>query len=55
MYSKILVPLDGSKAAENVLPSVRSFARALQIPQSVISCGKKENSLSEKIENRNDE
>ena len=32
MYSKILVPLDGSKAAENVLPSVRSFARALQIP-----------------------
>ena len=32
MYSKILVPLDGSKTAENVLPFVRSFARALEIP-----------------------
>jgi nucleotide-binding universal stress UspA family protein len=31
MYSKILVPLDGSKTAENVLPLARCFARSLQI------------------------
>lgn len=30
MYSKILVPLDGSKVAENALPLARCFARALQ-------------------------
>lgn len=32
MYSRILVPLDGSALAETVLPYVRSFARALDIP-----------------------
>ena len=32
MYSKILVPLDGSNTAENVLPFARYFARSLQIP-----------------------
>jgi nucleotide-binding universal stress UspA family protein len=30
MYSKLLVPLDGSKTAENVLPFARCFARSLQ-------------------------
>jgi nucleotide-binding universal stress UspA family protein len=32
MYAKILVPLDGSKTAETVVPLARSFARGLQIP-----------------------
>lgn len=30
MYKKILVPLDGSPLAENVLPLARNFARSLQ-------------------------
>lgn len=37
MYSKILVPLDGSKTAENVLPFVRCFARSLQIPVELMA------------------
>lgn len=32
MYSKILVPLDGSRLSEAVLPFARSFARALEVP-----------------------
>jgi nucleotide-binding universal stress UspA family protein len=32
MFNKILVPLDGSKTAENVLPFVRLIARSLMIP-----------------------
>ena len=36
MYSKILVPLDASKTAENVLPLVRCFARALQVPVELL-------------------
>jgi len=36
MYSKILVPLDGSKTAENVLPLARSFAGSLQIPVELL-------------------
>lgn len=32
MYNKILVPLDGSKVAETVLPYARFFATALQLP-----------------------
>ena len=36
MYSKILVPLDGSKTAENVLPLARCFARSLQIPVELL-------------------
>jgi len=36
MYSKILVPLDGSKTAENVLPFARCFARSLQIPVELL-------------------
>ena len=37
MYSKILVPLDGSKTAENVLPLARCFARSLQIPVELLA------------------
>lgn len=37
MYSKILVPLDGSKTAENVLPFARCFARSLQIPVELMA------------------
>ena len=37
MYSKILVPLDGSKTAENVLPFTRCFARSLQIPVELMA------------------
>ena len=36
MYAKILVPLDGSKTAENVVPPARSFARGLQIPVELL-------------------
>jgi nucleotide-binding universal stress UspA family protein len=32
MYNKILVPLDGSKLSEGVLPYVRSLARTLNVP-----------------------
>src|SRR4030095_3312678 len=37
MYSKILIPLDGSKTAENVLPFARCFARSLQIPVELLA------------------
>jgi Universal stress protein family len=37
MYKKILVPLDGSKTAENVLPYARCFARNLQIPVELLT------------------
>ena len=37
MYSKVLVPLDGSKTAENVLPLARCFARSLQIPVELLA------------------
>ena len=37
MYSKILVPLDGSKLAENVLPFARCVARSLQIPVELLA------------------
>jgi nucleotide-binding universal stress UspA family protein len=36
MYSKILVPLDGSKLAESILPYARSFARGLKIPVELL-------------------
>ena len=36
MYSKILVPLDRSKTAENVLPLARCLARSLQIPVELL-------------------
>jgi nucleotide-binding universal stress UspA family protein len=37
MYKKILIPLDGSKLAENALPLARCFARALQVPIELLS------------------
>lgn len=37
MHKKILVPLDGSKTAENVLPYARCFARSLQIPVELMA------------------
>jgi nucleotide-binding universal stress UspA family protein len=36
MYSKILVPLDGSTVAEQVLPYVRFLAARLQIPVGLL-------------------
>jgi nucleotide-binding universal stress UspA family protein len=36
MYSKILIPLDGSRTAENVLPLARCFARGLQVPVELL-------------------
>jgi nucleotide-binding universal stress UspA family protein len=36
MFSKILVPLDGSKTAEKVLPLARCFARGLEIPVELV-------------------
>ena len=32
MYSKILVPLDGSRLSEGILPYVRFLARAFKVP-----------------------
>ena len=32
IYKKILVPLDGSKLAEGVIPYVRLLASALKLP-----------------------
>ena len=37
MYSQILVPLDGSKTAETVLPLARCFARSLQVPVQLLA------------------
>ena len=37
MYTKVVVPLDGSKTAENALPIARSFARALHIPVELLA------------------
>jgi nucleotide-binding universal stress UspA family protein len=36
MYSKILIPLDGSKTAENVLPYARYLARRCKIPVELL-------------------
>jgi nucleotide-binding universal stress UspA family protein len=36
MYSKILVPLDGSKLSEAILPYARSLAKGLQIPVELL-------------------
>ena len=32
MYTRILIPVDGSKTAEHVLPYARTLARTLEIP-----------------------
>jgi len=37
MYSQILIPLDGSKIAEKVLPYARSVARSLKIPVELMA------------------
>ncbi len=37
MYTRILVPLDGSKTAENVLPYARTFAARLKLPVELLS------------------
>ncbi len=36
MYTKILVPLDGSQLSERVLPYARSFAKALKLPVELL-------------------
>ena len=36
MYSKILVPLDGSKLSENILPYAVPLAKALQVPVELL-------------------
>lgn len=36
MYTKILVPLDGSSLSEGVLPYVRSLARAMHVPVELL-------------------
>jgi len=36
MYTKILVPLDGSGLSESILPYARAFARALQVPVELL-------------------
>ena len=36
MYKKILIPLDGSKLAEQILPFARSFAEASQAPVELL-------------------
>lgn len=36
MYTKILVPLDGSRLSEGILPYARSFARALKAPVELL-------------------
>jgi len=38
MYSKILIPLDGSKTAEKVLPYARYLAGRFKIPHRAIGC-----------------
>lgn len=37
MYTKILIPLDGSKTAEKVLPYARFFAGALKLPIELLA------------------
>lgn len=36
MYSRMLIPLDGSKLAEQVLPYARSLATTLKIPVELL-------------------
>jgi nucleotide-binding universal stress UspA family protein len=37
MFSKILVPLDGSPTAEKALPYARLFARGLKLPAELLT------------------
>ena len=36
MYTRMLIPLDGSKVAEQVLPYARFLAKALKIPVELL-------------------
>jgi nucleotide-binding universal stress UspA family protein len=45
MYNKILVPLDGSRLAEGVLPYVRSLATALKLPVDLLHVDDPETAL----------
>lgn len=36
MYTKLLVPLDGSRLSEGILPYARSLARALEVPVELL-------------------
>lgn len=36
MYARMLIPLDGSKVAEQVLPYARFLAKALTIPVELL-------------------
>ncbi len=36
MYTRMLIPLDGSKVAEQVLPYARFLAKALKIPVALL-------------------
>ena len=38
MYHKILLPLDGSKLAEGVLPYAQFLAGTLQLPMDLTAC-----------------
>ena len=37
MYSRMLIPLDGSNIAEKVLPYARALARSLKIPAELMA------------------
>ena len=37
MYTRILIPLDGSKTAEKVLPYARFLARQLKLPVELLA------------------
>ena len=37
MYSRMLIPLDGSNTAEKVLPYARALARSLKIPAELMA------------------
>ena len=37
MYSRMLIPLDGSKLAEQALPYARCLAKALAIPVELLT------------------
>ena len=39
MYTRMLIPLDGSKLAENVLPYARTLAGATRSPYRAVECG----------------
>jgi hypothetical protein len=36
MYSRVIMPLDGSNLAEHILPYVRVLANGLQVPVDIV-------------------